>query len=148
MTDSVTNQIMVDEERRLQVYDDATGKPIVAGSHVIGNPTIGYGTLLSAPGGITVDEAEAMLDARIATARASAQTLPVYGRLNNARQDVLVQLCFQMGVAGVRGFKQMLSALADCDFDRAGDELIDSKLHEQAPARCERLADVLRSGHA
>jgi lysozyme len=148
MTDALTTQIMADEGRRLQVYDDATGQPIVAGSHVIGNPTIGYGTLLSAPGGITESEAVSMLEARIATARAGAQTLPVYGRMNDARRDVLTQLTFQLGLNGVRGFKRMLAALADSDFDRAGDELIDSKLHEQASERCERMADVLRSGHA
>lgn len=148
MNDALTTQIMADEGRRLRVYDDATGQPIVAGSRVVGNPTIGYGTLLSAPGGITDGEALAMLDARIATARASAQTLTVYGRLNDARRDVLTQLTFQLGLNGVRSFKRMLAALADSDFDRAGDELIDSKFHEQATARCERLADVLRSGHA
>lgn len=46
MTDVLTTQIMADEGRRLQVYDDATGQPIVAGSRVVGNPTIGYEALL------------------------------------------------------------------------------------------------------
>lgn len=46
MTNTLTTQIMAHEGLRLTVYDDATGKPIVAGSRVVGNPTIGYEALL------------------------------------------------------------------------------------------------------
>lgn len=46
MSDALTTQIKADEGLRLAVYDDATGKPIVAGSRVIGNPTIGHEALL------------------------------------------------------------------------------------------------------
>jgi hypothetical protein len=46
MNDALTTQIMADEGLRLTVYDDATGKPIVASSRVVGNPTIGYEALL------------------------------------------------------------------------------------------------------
>ena len=59
--DQVAEQIMHHEGVRLAVYDDATGKPIVAGDTVQGNPTIGVGRLLTDDRGITEDEVMMLL---------------------------------------------------------------------------------------
>lgn len=146
MSDALTARIMLDEGLRLRVYDDATGQPIVAGSTVIGNPTIGYGCLLSAPGGITPTEASLLLEDRIASARSNASRLGAYRLVNNARQDALTELVFWIGFGGVQSFRQMLAALAAHDYSLAADQLNSSRLHAEAPERCERLADVLRDG--
>ena len=66
-----TARIKPNEGLRLQVYDDATGKPIQRGSMVVGNPTIGIGTLIAAPGGITEAEATLLLSNRAKPALAA-----------------------------------------------------------------------------
>ena len=48
------------EGLRLKVYDDASGKPVTAGSVLAGHPSIGYGRNLAGKG-ISESEADAML---------------------------------------------------------------------------------------
>lgn len=136
---------MADEGCRLIVYDDATGKPIVAGSHVVGNPTIGYGRLLCAPGGISMQEATAMFGTDWNHAETEARTLPCYSRLNAVRQGVLTEMVFQLGLGGVREFAKMLDCLTRNDYDGAADEMLDSAWAKETPERAHRLADLMRS---
>ena len=145
-TDPVTAQIAQDEGLRLQVYDDATGKPIEPGDRVIGRPTVGYGCLLCAPGGITTDEALALLNARVAKARELASTIPAYASLDPVRQGVLVQMVYQMGLAGVLGFRATLAALAAGDWQAAADDMRASHWAQQTPGRADRLATVIETG--
>lgn len=136
---------MADEGCRLVVYDDATGQPIKVGSIVKGNPTIGYGRLLSAPGGISNAEAVFLFGTDWAKAEAGAKTLPCYSRLNAVRQGVLTEMVFQLGLDGVRKFARMLDCLNRSDFDGAADEMLDSAWAKQTPERANRLADLMRS---
>ena len=136
---------MADEGCRLTVYDDATGQPIKAGSTVKGNPTIGYGRLLSAPGGISNAEAVFLFGTDWTKAEMGAKTLPCYSRLNAVRQGVLTEMVFQLGIAGVRKFARMLDCLNRSDFDGAADEMLDSAWAKQTPERANRLADLMRS---
>lgn len=146
MADAVTARIMRHEGCRLQVYDDATGLAIRRGTLVKGNPTIGWGSLIALPGGITWDEADAMLRARVAQARTDAATLPVYSALDAVRQGVLVEMVYQMGVTGVRGFVRALAALARQDWGAAADEMLSSVWARQTPARANVLAKIMQSG--
>jgi lysozyme len=136
---------MADENCRLTVYDDATGKPIAAGTLVQGNPTIGYGRLLCAPGGLSNAEAVFLFGTDWATAEAGAKTLPCYSRINAVRQGVLTEMVFQMGIADVRKFAKMLEALDANDFDGAADAMLDSRWADETPERAHRLADLMRS---
>lgn len=136
---------MADEGCRLTVYDDATGKPIVAGTLVQGNPTIGIGRLLCAPGGISQAEAVFLFGTDWAKAEACAKTLPGYSRVNAVRQGVLTEMVFQLGSEGVRKFSKMLDAIARNDFDGAADEMLNSQWAKQTPRRAQRLADLMRS---
>lgn len=136
---------MADEGCRLTVYDDATGQPIVPGSHVIGKPTIGYGRLLCAPGGISTQEATAMFGADWTRAEAEARTLTCYSRLNAVRQGVLTEMVFQLGLDGVREFAKMLECLNRNDYGGAADEMLASRWATQTPERAQRLADLMRS---
>lgn len=146
--DPVAARIEVDEGERLTVYDDATGLPIGPGSHVRGKPTIGYGTLICAPGGITHDEALALLGNRIARARAGAATLPAYAKLDQVRQDVLVEMVFQIGLYGVKGFHNTLAAMERGDYAAAAAGMRASQWAKQTPSRAERLAKIMETGVA
>ena len=47
---AMVEQLIPEESERYFVYDDATGKTILKGSTVVGNPTIGIGRNLSGEG--------------------------------------------------------------------------------------------------
>lgn len=145
----LADRIFGHEGLRLQVYDDATGFPIQRGSVVRGNPTIGFGTLLCAPGGITQGEAYLLARNRINNAVTGVrQLLPTMRAANDARFDVLVEMAYQMGVSGLAKFTRMLAAVRDKRWSDAADEMLDSAWATQTPARANALAKVMRSGQA
>jgi lysozyme len=54
-------------------------------------------------------------------------------------QEVLVNMRFQLGPGGIRGFKQMLGAVRGWDFERMKAEMKDSAWYRQTTNRAERL---------
>ena len=108
-----------------------------------GIPHIGYGHQL------TPAEAEALLAADMATARAAAARVvgePAWGDLDEARRDVLVEMAFMAGEEGLAGFRRMLGAVRVGDIEAAADEILASRLAEQLPDRARRLAAAMREG--
>lgn len=49
---------------------------------------------------------------------------------NQAQIEVLINMRFNLGLKGLKGFKKMLIHLSNGDKDRAADEMIDSKWHK------------------
>lgn len=65
---------------------------------------------------------------------------------NQPRQDILTSMAYQMGVSGLTGFRNMLSAINAEDWDEAVAQMLDSSWAKQTPERAQRHADVMRSG--
>lgn len=97
--------------------------------------------------GVTTEEALNLLDADIARCvdQASEQ-IPCYDRLNEARQDTIVEMVYQLGINGVLKFKDMLSALDAGDYEKAGAEMVNSEWYRETPSRCEELSAIMISG--
>lgn len=111
-----------------------------------GKLTIGYGRNLTADG-ISEVEACALLEHDLLNAvHAVAWALPWTLALNDARQEVLVELEFNLGLAGEEGFTQMLGHLQRGEYAAAGAALLDSRLVTEEHARAEQWAQQLESG--
>lgn len=65
---------------------------------------------------------------------------------NDARRAVLASMAYQMGVDGLSGFRNMLSAVADGRWDDAKAEMLDSRWAKQTPERAERHSNQMLSG--
>lgn len=141
-----TARIKPNEGLRLQVYDDATGAPIVRGTTVRGNPTIGYGRLACMPHGISTGEAEILLANDVETAAEQAATLDPWPTLDPVRQSVLIEMVFQMGVGGVRAFVNTLAAMTRGDYADAAAGMRASAWARQTPHRANALADLMENG--
>lgn len=112
-----------------------------------GHLTIGFGTNLDA--GLDEDEAMYLLEHRLQKAIAACLTFPWFVGLDEVRQTVVAMMVYQLGVDGVRGFRDMAAALERRDFAAAADAMLDSKWAElDTPARAQRLAMMMRSGVA
>lgn len=75
-----------------------------------------------------------------------ASSLPAFKTLDVVRQAVLVSMAFQMGVAGIMLFHNMLAAIAAGRWDIAAHEMLSSDWHIETPDRCERAARMMRTG--
>ena len=60
-------------------------------------------------------------------------------------QGVLIEMCFQLGQAGVSKFKNMFKALGECEFSEAAKQMQDSRWYDQTPARCLELSDIIKN---
>ena len=59
-------------------------------------------------------------------------------------QDVIYEMCYQLGISGVSKFKKTLAYLANKEYRMAASEMLDSKWHRQTPNRSQRLSDIIR----
>jgi len=122
------------EALKLKPYRDSVGKL-----------TIGVGRNLDDTG-ISEAEAYMMLDNDIVTYTTEAKNLAVFAHLDSVRQDVLVNMVFNMGLPRVQGFKKMLAALEAGDWNVASAEMLDSKWASQVGNRALELAAMIRTG--
>lgn len=106
----------------------------------LGFDTIGYGTKMP----ITEDEAEAILVMRLkAKIKELEKREPFTNELPLTVQEILAEMCYQMGVSGVLRFKKMWAALQSGDYNRAAIEMLDSRWAVQTPNRAKKLAAAM-----
>ena len=67
-------------------------------------------------------------------------------KLDPARRDAVINMCFQLGINGVMKFKLMLNALERSDWVAAKAHALDSSWAKQTPERAERVAEQLLTG--
>jgi lysozyme len=66
--------------------------------------------------------------------------------MDDARRDACINLVFNLGLTRFRQFKRMIKAFEDRDYERAADELLDSKYAFQVGQRAKELSDIIRTG--
>lgn len=70
-----------------------------------------------------------------------------FKRLDEARQDVLINMAYQQGLNGVMKYKGTLLAMRHGDFELAAINMLDSKWARQTPKRAKRLAEQMKNGY-
>ena len=110
-----------------------------------GHLTIGYGHNLE--NGISEKVALFILQEDLSRAeRAVKDAFPWWWKLDDARQFVLVDMAFNMGLAGLKGFKKMLSAAEQGDYQTAAKEMLASKWAAQVGRRAVENARMMETG--
>jgi lysozyme len=108
--------------------------------------TIGIGRNLS-DRGISQDEALILLDDDIFYFSSKLSTLlPYFDKFDDNRKICIVDLCFNLGIRGLLGFKEMLAALERKDYESAATEILNSKGATQCVERYQELAYIMRTG--
>ena len=118
------------------VYDDS-----------LGIPTIGYGFAIK---DLVLEEDlcdEILLRKLRILGKSVIGKFPFFDSLPSDCKTVLMEMCYQLGVTGVSKFKKALKAMEDGDWEKAADEMLDSKLAKQTPNRAKELSDIVRSLH-
>ena len=131
----------IDGKPNLSAYKDPSGS----------NLSIGYGHNLDAHGDkfrtITPALAESLFEQDYADAEKTAARFAdsVYNALNLNQKAALTDMAFQMQTK-LFTFKDMQSALKAGNFEKAREEMLDSKwAREDSPNRAKRIADLFYS---
>lgn len=107
--------------------------------------TIGYGTNLQE---LTVDDETStrwLLD-KLQESQMLAGGFPWWNNLNGPRKDVVVEMIYNLGLTRFSKFKNLLTALVRCDWDKAAAEMLDSKWSTQVGKRADTLAQQMLTG--
>lgn len=102
--------------------------------------------------GITHDEAMYLLDNDITEVwhALSVKLVGVFTSLDETRQHVLLDMAFNLGVAGLLAFRKMLGAVERRDFAEAKAQMLDSKwaknVGDKPGQRADTLARMMEEG--
>lgn len=96
--------------------------------------------------GITKDEALFLLREDIADAEKDLQHFDWFPKLDPVRRKVVIDMRFNLGPGGFRGFKKMIAALARGDYKAAAVEMVDSRWYHEVGNRSKRLVRMMESG--
>lgn len=134
---TLVDELKRDEGVRLKPYTDTVGKL-----------SIGVGRNLTDVG-ISDLECTTLLEGDIArTTAALDKNLTWWRNLDPIRQRVIVNMAFNMGVAGLMTFKNTLAAVQNGDYAAAATGMLQSKWAAQVGARAVRLSNMMRTGAA
>lgn len=137
---AILRRRLIDSIREHEGYSD------VAYQDHLGTWTIGFGTNLQT---LEVEEelAEAWMAGDLAEVADALEDIRGFSELDTDRQDVLIEMGYQLGIAGLLRFRRCWNALRSEDYDRAADEMLDSRwAREQTPDRAQALAARMRAG--
>ena len=70
-------------------------------------------------------------------------SVPCFSKLSETRQNVLIDMCFNLGISRFLQFKMMLTALEIGDYIEAAAEMLDSRWAKQVGERANRLAKMM-----
>jgi lysozyme len=135
MMQTLIEQLKRDEGLRLKPYQDTVGKL-----------TIGYGRNL-VDKGISEEEAEMLLIDDVLYLRNRLTRYPWFLVLNEPRQEVIINMAYNLGMTGLLGFKRMIAALNAHNYSLAADEMLDSRWARQVGRRADELALQMRTGY-
>ena len=135
MSPELQAQLVRHEGLRLKPYRDTVGKL-----------TVGVGRNLDDVG-ISEAEALTLLAADVARAEAGLDArLPWWRTLDPVRADVLVDMAFNLGIAGLCGFERTLGAVREGRWEDAAAGMAASAWARQVGGRATELARQMRTG--
>jgi len=135
--DALVAALKRDEGLRLKPYLDTASPPRV---------TIGYGRNLSDNGISAVEAHDLLTRDAIQAQRDAAELVPNWLLLDDVRQNVLANMAFNIGKAGLAKFPKLLAAVNEHRFKDAAAEMVNSKWAGQVGARAARLAQEMLTG--
>lgn len=132
--DRLKTQLIKHEGKSLKLYPDSVKKL-----------TVGVGRNIE-DRGISDDECDLMLENDIQLAKAEAEKFQWYDALDNVRQNVVIEMIFNLGLPRFSGFKKAIAAIEQSNYKTAAAEFLDSAWAVQVGNRALRLAEMMRSG--
>ena len=138
--EDVKQRIKEHEGFRDTVYSDSLGFATIGYGHLVRpNEQWEEGTEYSK------EQLEIVFKTDFNNALAHANSLMDSMALHVQAKEVIVEMVFQLGIAGVQKFKKMWEALRQGDYHEASIQMLDSRWAKQTPNRAQDLSNVMRA---
>jgi lysozyme len=110
----------------------------------LGFDTIGYGFAIK---NLLVEEdiAGIILERKLFKLITDIYTrLPWVVKMPPKIEEVVVEMCYQLGIGGFSKFKKTIAFLKYGDFEKAAEEMLDSRWAKQTPNRAKGMSEVVK----
>lgn len=153
----IREYIVSNEGRRSRAYCDTLGLPTIGVGFNLRRSDaprriealgLNFSQVAAGTQSLTDDQIDGLFDDDFDTALAGAMDLvPCFEILSPGRQDVLVDMAFNVGIAGLSRFSRFLSALNASDWETAEAEIVNSLYFRQVGDRGKRNAAAVGRGY-
>ena len=141
--DQLREELAEDEGCKFEIYLDHLGLPTFGIGALIKEHDPEYGQPVGTP--VSEDRVRQRFNLDIAVTIEDCQVLyDDFDDLPEEAQLVIANMMFNMGRPRLSKFKGMKAGVDDRDWDRAADEMVDSRWHDQVPNRAKRLVKRIR----
>lgn len=137
--------------RLISTLERHEGSVKVDGRHMpytdtVGKLTLGYGRNLTDKG-ISEDEARRMLVGDVQECIGQLrEAFDWFDALDDARQEVLINMCFNLGIVGLSKFHSTLEFVQAGQYEDASTGMLQSKWAKQVGRRANELAAMMKTG--
>jgi len=112
----------------------------------VGKLTIGVGRNLTDKGLAPSEVSFMLTNDVLEVEQALDVSIPWWRGLNEVRQLVLADMCFNLGIAGLLRFKNTLGHMQVGNYELAADNMMLSKWATQVGSRASKLSRMMRTG--
>ena len=137
-------QLKIDEGVKYEVYLDHLGYKTFGIGHLVVAGDEEYGADVGHP--VSEERVNAVFDEDVKKyISESEKVFPNLQKLPEEAQQVIVNMCFNMGAPRLSKFKKFIAAVNDGNWSTAAIEMMDSRWAKQVGKRAERLRDRIQA---
>lgn len=142
--DQLREELKVDEGVKYEIYLDHLGLPTFGIGHLVLDSDPEYGQEVGTP--VSEDRVNECFAKDVETVLSEClQLYPDFEVLPEEAQLIIANMMFNMGRPRLSKFKGMKAGVDACDWNRAADEMVDSRWYKQVTSRADRLVNRMRS---
>jgi lysozyme len=141
--DRLREELAEDEGCKYEIYLDHLGLPTFGIGALIKEHDPEYGQPVGTP--VSEERVRQRFNLDIAvTIEDCGRLYSDFDDLPEEAQLVIANMCFNLGYPRLSKFKGMKAGVDARDWERAADEMVDSRWHDQVPNRAKRLVKRMR----
>ena len=141
--EKLREQLKIDEGCVYEIYNDHLGYPTFGIGHLVRESDPENGSPLGAE--VSEDRVNEAFDADIEIVLSDCNILyPDFDDLPEEAQQIIANMMFNLGRPRLSKFVGMKRGVDAKDWNRAADEMVDSRWYAQVGRRAERLVDRMR----
>jgi lysozyme len=142
--DRLRKQLEIDEGCKHEVYLDHLGLPTHGIGHLIIESDPEYGQPVGTP--VSDERVKECFELDLESVQVDCKRLyDDFDELPDEAQEIIANMIFNMGLSRMRGFRGMKAGVDARDWNKAADEMVDSRWYRQVTNRAERLVKRMRS---
>ena len=142
--DKLREQLKIDEGCVYKIYNDHLGYPTFGIGHLVTESDPENGQTLGTA--VSEDRVTEAFESDIQGVLRDCDILyPDFSNLPEEAQQIIANMMFNLGRPRLSKFAGMKSGVDERNWERAADEMVDSRWYAQVGPRAERLVDRMRN---